>query len=136
MKCIGDPWLVKMIFSLYLCFLYFLTEPDGRLVGGSDFPSVLFLMHQWFMPSEQLANAFIDLYPWNISVVLKWFYSVPGTLQAVAIDTACLCNSPKNMPITLSSVLIDFYLALNNGTEMFFWSLGGYVHFPARSLVW
>uniref|UniRef100_A0A8W8I8D6 N-terminal Ras-GEF domain-containing protein n=1 Tax=Magallana gigas TaxID=29159 RepID=A0A8W8I8D6_MAGGI len=38
-------------------------EPDGRLVGGSDFPSVLFLMHQWFMPSEQLANAFIDLYP-------------------------------------------------------------------------
>lgn len=45
-------------------------EPDGRLVGGSDFPSVLFLMHQWFMTSEQLANAFIDLYQSSDEMIL------------------------------------------------------------------
>ena len=47
-------------------FHFWISEPDGRLVAGSDFPSVLFLMHQWFMTSEQLASTFIDLYPSHI----------------------------------------------------------------------
>ncbi|XP_021373157.1 ras guanyl-releasing protein 3-like isoform X2 [Mizuhopecten yessoensis] len=35
---------------------------DGRLVEDNEFPSVLFLMHKWFMTSDEMAEAYVDLY--------------------------------------------------------------------------
>lgn len=35
---------------------------DGKIVQDSEYPNVMFLMHKWFLPSEELAEAFIDIY--------------------------------------------------------------------------
>ncbi|KAK3092337.1 hypothetical protein FSP39_001507 [Pinctada imbricata] len=35
---------------------------DGDLIDDSEYPSVLFLMHKWFMTSEELGKAFVDIY--------------------------------------------------------------------------
>lgn len=43
-----------------ICVLIAETGPGDQ----EEFVKVFFLMHQWFMTSEELAQAFIDLYPW------------------------------------------------------------------------
>ena len=39
-------------------------DSEGELLEEKkEFPKVLFLMHRWFIPSEELAQKFLDLYP-------------------------------------------------------------------------
>ncbi|XP_071479141.1 uncharacterized protein [Diadema antillarum] len=40
-------------------------DEHGELVEDSAFPRVLFLMHKWFMTSEELAKQFKLLYPFE-----------------------------------------------------------------------
>ena len=41
------------------------TGDDGDPIDESEYPSVMFLMHKWFMTSEELGEAFVDLYPFH-----------------------------------------------------------------------
>ena len=40
----------------------FVSEPDGKVIGDSEYPRVFFLMHKWIMESEYLSNMLCDLY--------------------------------------------------------------------------
>ena len=40
-----------------------ISDEHGSLVDDSEFPKVLFLMHKWFMTSEELGKQFKVLYP-------------------------------------------------------------------------
>ncbi|KAL4237259.1 RAS guanyl releasing protein 1 (calcium and DAG-regulated) [Mactra antiquata] len=48
---------------IHLCVESF--GEDGNIIEDSEFPNVMFLMHKWYMPSEELAQYFIDLYPFS-----------------------------------------------------------------------
>ena len=51
---------------------------DAEGEEQKEYASVFFLMHQWFMKSEELAQAFVDLYPcWCIGF---WSWSNDYTL--------------------------------------------------------
>ncbi|KAL5009235.1 hypothetical protein ScPMuIL_014816 [Solemya velum] len=45
---------------VHLCIECFGT--DGKIVSDSEYPNVLFLMHRWFLSSEELAEAFVDAF--------------------------------------------------------------------------
>ena len=51
---------------LYELFVCLLTDENGLLTADNEYPNVLFLMHKWFMTSEELAEAFVDLYPFDV----------------------------------------------------------------------
>ena len=42
---------------------FIFTGDEGKIVEDSEYPNVMFLMHKWFLASEELAEAFVDLYP-------------------------------------------------------------------------
>ena len=56
-------WYLSILHQCWtVCVCVFAVETG---VGDQEeFVKVFFLMHQWFMTSEELAQAFIDLYPW------------------------------------------------------------------------
>ena len=56
-------WCLSILHQCWTaCVCVFAVETG---VGDQEeFVKVFFLMHQWFMTSEELAQAFIDLYPW------------------------------------------------------------------------
>ena len=43
--------------------LFYISGDEGKIVEDSEYPNVMFLMHKWFLASEELAEAFVDLYP-------------------------------------------------------------------------
>ena len=54
----------------------FLSDEDGQLIDDASYPRVLFLMHKWFMTSNELATQFLQLYP---------LYGIALTLYGIAL---------------------------------------------------
>ena len=53
--------------SLYFDHLLYcyISGDEGKIVEDSEYPNVMFLMHKWFLASEELAEAFVDMYPFK-----------------------------------------------------------------------
>ena len=71
-------------------FIFLSTAEKGLDKKQEKFVTVFFLMHQWFMTSEELAQAFIDLYPFNMrrylifgSVYFNVFTSIEETSRTI-----------------------------------------------------
>ncbi len=49
-------------------FLIKISAKEGDLIEDTEYPNVMYLMHKWFITSEDLAETFIDLYPFKVNL--------------------------------------------------------------------
>jgi hypothetical protein len=56
-------WLLAEGTVKFTEILSFLSDENGDPIDNTEYPRVLFLMHKWFISSEDLVDSYVNLYP-------------------------------------------------------------------------
>ena len=57
-------------------FLIKISAKEGDLIEDTEYPNVMYLMHKWFITSEDLAETFIDLYPFKVNLKDQYYFFI------------------------------------------------------------
>lgn len=53
-----------------------ISAKEGDLIEDTEYPNVMYLMHKWFITSEDLAETFIDLYPFKVNFQDQYYFFI------------------------------------------------------------